>query len=419
MLVKVFPHGEGDGDQPTRYLLRMDYPGREDSPPTVLRGDPEMTRALIDSIDRKWKFTSGVLSWHPDDIVTPEKEEKVMDDFERLAFAGLEPDQRNILWVRHAHAGHHELHFLSPRMELASGKAFNAFPPGWEKVFNVFRELQNQREGWISPDDPERARLYTPESADLHQARLRRWGKGRDSFTADRAEAKQAIHDYLITRLEQGEAHNREEVLAVLKEAGLVINRTGRHYITVKDPDSGEKLRLKGGMYAEQWNFSEFLGRENSGQDSPGRQRHRRPDPQTLARLERELERLIQNRAEYNRNRYPQRYGDIGKDYLHAQPHFERRLQQDVPASRGVALHSAPDSRTRGLRHGGLAAERSLGLAAGDCHTEISQGRTGENNSRMAGKAPQGPKWSLHRPEQGPQLDGNWKVEGLPAWKLE
>ncbi|MCL2124177.1 MAG: relaxase/mobilization nuclease domain-containing protein, partial [Desulfovibrionaceae bacterium] len=133
MYMKVFPHGKGDGDMPTRYLVRPDYPGRQGTPPEVLRGDPDTTRALIDTIDRQWKFTAGVLSWHPDDKVTPEQEERVMDDFEAVAFAGLEPDQRNILWVRHSHAGHHELHFVIPRLDLASGKDFNPCPPGWQK----------------------------------------------------------------------------------------------------------------------------------------------------------------------------------------------------------------------------------------------------------------------------------------------
>jgi hypothetical protein len=75
MLMKVFPHGIGDGNKPTRYLVRPDYPGREDALPEVVRGDVAMTCALIDSITRKWKYTAGALSWHPDDTVSPEKEE--------------------------------------------------------------------------------------------------------------------------------------------------------------------------------------------------------------------------------------------------------------------------------------------------------------------------------------------------------
>ena len=194
MYMKVFPHGQGGGSGPTHYLVRQDYPGRDDLPPEVLRGDVDTTRTLIDSLDTKWKFTAGVLSWHPDDTVTPEQEQRVMGNFEQVAFAGLEPDQRNILWVRHIHADHHELHFVIPRVELSGGKAFNPCPPGWQKHFDVFRDLHNHREGWARPDDPARARLHTPEHADLHTARLLRWGKTPSKD--DRAEAKQAVHEY-------------------------------------------------------------------------------------------------------------------------------------------------------------------------------------------------------------------------------
>ncbi len=108
MLIKPFPHGKGNGREPTHYLVRQDYHGRKEHPPVVLRGDPDMTRRLIDSIDREWKFTAGVCSWGTGDAVTPEQEAHVMDDFEAVAFAGMQPDQYSILWVRHSHAGHHE-----------------------------------------------------------------------------------------------------------------------------------------------------------------------------------------------------------------------------------------------------------------------------------------------------------------------
>ena len=132
MYMKVFPHGQGSGAMPTEYLTRKDYPGRDDQPPEVLRGDPELTALLIDSLDTKWKFTAGVLSWHPDDAITPQQEQKVMDDFENLAFAGLDSDQRNILWVRHQHAGHHELHFVILHPHHDNTLILAGFPlPDW------------------------------------------------------------------------------------------------------------------------------------------------------------------------------------------------------------------------------------------------------------------------------------------------
>ena len=364
-----------------------------------MRGDPESTRALIDSLDTQWRFSAGVLSWHPDDKVTPEQEERVMDDFEAVAFAGLEPDQRNILWVRHSHAGHHELHFVIPRVELASGKAFNAFPPGWEKAFGVFRDLHNHREQWARPDDPARARLYTPEHADLHRARLIRWGKtpGRD----ERAEAKEAIHAYMAAKLEQGLVHNRTDVLTALQEAGLEINRAGKDSITVKDPDSGEKLRLKGGMYAEQWKF-DYASRAHQGQDRKGRPGDREPDPATIRELEQELVRIIEKRAQYNRKRYPQQYRGLGKEHHVPLPELGGHFQPEVPV-----FHTSERGDPAGDHIHMLGADRAVPvsdnrLAAGSGGIVNAKSRVGEHHSGLAHDGAQRPQRALHRPDPAP-----------------
>ena len=149
--------------------------------------------------------------------------------------------------MRHSHAGHHELHFVIPRVELAAGKAFNAFPPGWQKDFDPLRDLYNIREGWMRSDDPTRARLFTPDHADLHRARLIRWGK--TPKPDERSEAKHAIHNYLAPKVGGGQIKNRDEVIAALTDIGLSINRAGRDYLTVLDPESGTKLRLKGSRW--------------------------------------------------------------------------------------------------------------------------------------------------------------------------
>ncbi|MDL2316669.1 relaxase/mobilization nuclease domain-containing protein [Desulfovibrio sp. OttesenSCG-928-A18] len=365
MYMKVFPHGQGGGDGPTHYLVRPDYPGRDEQPPEVLRGDVETTRDLIDSLDTKWKFTAGVLSWHPDDAVTPEQEQRVVDDFEKMAFAGLESDQCNILWVRHSHAGHHELHFVIPRVELSGGKAFNPCPPGWQKHFDVFRDLHNHREGWARPDDPARARLHTPEHADLHNARLLRWGKTPNKD--DRAAAKEAVHQYMQANIEQGLVRNREDVLQTLAGAGLEINRAGKDYITVKDPESGEKLRLKGGIYAEYWEL-ELADREIEGQDRTGSAGNGSIDPATVRRLESEFTRIVEKRAQYNRGRYPAPVHVLGAERDFTLPDSERRLWLEMPASTG---HHPVHPDERDIQRLGIAdpgREEDHGLAPGDNH---------------------------------------------------
>ncbi len=320
MLMKVFPHGTGEGDKPSRYLVRPDYPGRDTAPPQVLRGDPAMTRALINSIERRWKFTSGALSWHPDEKISEEQEEEVMDAFEQVAFAGLEADQRNILWVRHTHAGHHELHFLIPRLELSSGKDFNACPPGWQKDFDVFRDLFNWREGWARPDDPARTRDELPKKADLFKARMARWGK--EIRESDRERTKEVIHAFLREKVTQGRVRNREDVLNALKEQGLRINREGRDYISVIVPDSGMKMRFQGGFYAASW--TPKVASEEASEEKKKETARR-----MVARLQQDFDRVIKKRADCNTKRYPAKWTQLSREEALLLPQLQEKTIHD------------------------------------------------------------------------------------------
>ena len=304
MYIKIFPHGKGTGQAAVNYLTRMDYPGRTENPPVVLRGEPELTKALIASQDRQWKFCAGVLSWGPEDHVTPEQEQRLMGDFEQTAFAGLAPDQYAILWVRHSHAGHHELHFVIPRMELSTGKALNPFPPGWQKDFDPLRDMYNWCEGWTRPDDPARFRVRTPEHADIHVARLKRWGQ---TVTLDeRTKSREQLTAFLLQRIEEGTVINRANLIEEIEGLGLKVPRKGKQYLTIEDED-GQRVRLKGGIYCEAWR----AGQQNqlqtgAGQEAVGRSREAR-----IATLSTELERVRERRAVYNGRRYPQPKRDL------------------------------------------------------------------------------------------------------------
>jgi len=303
--LKLFPHGKGPGRGPVNYLLRMDYPGRTEAPPVVLRGDPDVTRDLIDAQEREWKFSAGTLSWGPEDTVTPEQEQRLMEDLERTAFAGLEPDRYDILWVRHSHAGHHELHFVIPRVELATGKALNAFPPGWQKDFDPLRDLHNWREGWARPDDPGRRRPIQPAHADLDYARRLRYG------LEVKDHPRKIITDYLTAGLEAGLITCREDALTALREVGFEIPRQGDGYATVLDNATGKRMRLKGGIFDESWRLDQSLARadrQRPGGDGADR-------TERVAALAAELERVIRRRAEYNGKRY--RCPEPGREAAH------------------------------------------------------------------------------------------------------
>ena len=174
---------------------------RRDVPPEILAGDPDLTCHLIDSNTRKWRYTSGVVAFHADDDPSEELQAAVIADFERAAFAGLEADQVNALWVRHQHMGNVELHFLIPRVELYGNRSFNAAPPGSERFFNIFRDYWNAREDWVSPEEPERKRMVKPVF-DLD----------------DRKSIKETIQTFMLQKIEAGEVRNHADICAVLSE---------------------------------------------------------------------------------------------------------------------------------------------------------------------------------------------------------
>ena len=410
--MKVFPHGKGGGHAPTHYLVRMDYPGRKEGPPTVLRGNVALTRKLIDSLDTTWKFTAGVLSWHPDDIVTPEQERKVMDSFEAVAFAGLEEDQRNILWVRHGHAGHPELHFVIPRVELGSGKAFNPCPPGWQKAFDIFRDLLNITEGWARPDDPARARIHTPDHADLHRARLIRWG--RKPSQDERANAKHAIHTYLRSLIEEGIIRDREDVLAALRDAGLEIHRIGKDYVSVKDPDSEEKLRLKGGIYAERFEAEQLefaLGAYPSPR--PHRQAERTDaDTGRVQHLAEELERVIHARAQFNRKRYPRPDYDYGEEDLRPLPEYGEYVQPPIQDSSAMELRDADDDGTDYRRDDSLGTVPDSGFGNRDRRPEESGNLADDRQRDMADTHGGNSKRKVPYPTEVPHIGRRLDLQG-------
>jgi hypothetical protein len=79
-----------------------------------------------------------------------------MDGFERLAFAGLDPTQYEVLWVRHTHEDRVELHFYTPRLELTSGRSLNIASPGYQNAFDSLRDVMNQRHSWADLMELER-----------------------------------------------------------------------------------------------------------------------------------------------------------------------------------------------------------------------------------------------------------------------
>jgi hypothetical protein len=295
VIVGFSKHGKGGGGPVVDYLTKTDSPDgtRRMPPPEALGGDPVLIRRMIDSLPFKHRYTSGVLSFAPGETIPPAVEQSIMDGFERVAFAGLQPDQYSILWVRHQHAGHHELHFVTPRVELTTGKSLNIAPPGRRTMFDVFRSMINARYGLADPEDVRRARDV---SLPNHIARLK--ADGARKGKALQQDIREAITARVKREVAAGRITGQDGVVRFLKGEGFTINRQGKDYISVIEPSGSTKIRLKGALYSE---GSFDAVRANLGQIEAI---YDAPNPVKASALSDRLEGMVAARAAYHRNRY-------------------------------------------------------------------------------------------------------------------
>jgi Relaxase/Mobilisation nuclease domain len=152
MLIKIFNQGKNNGAEATNYLLSEAK--HEGCKPQVLFGNAELTKQIISNIDRKQKYTSGVISFREGEELTREQKFELIDQFQKTFAPFKEEDRINFLWVEHRDKGRLEIHFLVPKEDLKTGKAFNISPPGKDNqaFYNHFVRLQNAKHGFEQVD---------------------------------------------------------------------------------------------------------------------------------------------------------------------------------------------------------------------------------------------------------------------------
>ena len=212
MLVKFLAHGTGSAQAAADYLTReLDSQGEVRDEVVVLRGDPDAVAAVADTLEFEHKYTSGVIAWAPEDRPSDQDIDRVLDEFEQTAWAGLAPDRYTWAAVQHraANGGVH-VHVLAARCDLETGKSLNIAPPGWEQTYGPLVEACNLDHGWSRPDDPARAREQQPGHRAYIEAAELRAGIARED------NPRAAVRDYLLQRVEHGKVQDRAGVVAAL-----------------------------------------------------------------------------------------------------------------------------------------------------------------------------------------------------------
>ena len=270
---------------------------------------------------------------------------------------------------------------FAARCDLATGLSLNIAPPGWERTFDPLRDAFNHEHGWSRPDDPSRARAFRPAPHRAYQSRAAR--RASEDLKPD---PRREIGVHLLELVDAGRVKDRADVVAALEERGYDVPRQGEHYVTARDPATGERWRLRGALYERDFDRARFL--REAPEPSEDRERAAGDDAPAAAAWE-AVEKARRRRADYNRAYYgPGR--DVGADGVAGvageveretgpadaslAAHLERELGNGAVAA--VAAAAEPVRARKAAAAGGGRGERSL--AGADALTEAARAASPE-----------------------------------------
>ena len=334
MIVKMFKRGAGGGSGPVNYLLGKER-NREGA--TLLRGDPDQIKALIDSSKYAQKYTSGVLSFEEKDIPEATKQ-RLMDSFERALLPALDKDQYSVLWVEHRDKGRLELNFVVPNLELQTGKRLQVYFHAQDRYrMRDWQTIQNIENGFKDPDDPLKRQLITLPN----------------NLPDDRKEAQLAITHGLKELVDIGEINSRSDVVKALTDAGFTVARETKSSISIAAPDGGKNIRLTGALYEREFSLGHGASLESEITREGAAYRESRFE--RLSRARTSFGEGFRRKHDHNQQRYkrPER----GLDQSLEQPEF-RTLERSERADRHVQ-HEQRDSEKSPLQELGDYADRA------------------------------------------------------------
>lgn len=375
-------HGSGSGRPAIEYLLAdKDHENQlRESPPELLRGDPEVTASLIDSLSFAQRYTSGVLSFTEDEVFTlaqsPEMRFELIDSFEREFLApGMDINRLSTVWIQHRDHDRTELHFIIANVDLETEKRFPAYYDRADRArLASWQDVQNLSRGMDDPRDPARRRAVD------HAERMPK----------EKSELAAALEKAVKAKCVNGELKSRTEIVDYIQASGLKVGRQGKDYITVHCGEGkNDRFRLKGELFSEHYRFDRTL-------QTRGSRDERESKADTERRLGEAHERLqstMQRRREYLEERFgvvtqvaPERHlGEHFRDESAARGGQQGREGVDAEAHKVDQTRSpVPDSGDRfgvrggDWRHVSVVEESESGVRP---HAPIVH-RLGQDNDR-------------------------------------
>lgn len=273
MLVTINDNGgrkSNGGNSAQVYLLGDDEP-RENA--RLLKGDPDVTTEVINGLNFAKIYTSGTLAfaYNEGDKLSEQDKFDIIEKFENSLFPNIPIEQVSGYWVEHTdkilrdektnepildangqEQKRLELNFIYANVELTTGKALPIYYHNNDvHLTSAFRDVINAEYDLIDPNAINyRQSLSIPKNLPKHKK-----------------EILESAHDLVCAELSLGNINDRNDILNVLKGAGIEIASKPTHkYISLQDPDGGQNIRMKGEIYEPEFTVEKFVREHNSSE---------------------------------------------------------------------------------------------------------------------------------------------------------
>ena len=377
MHIKFTKHGKGCPRKAVGYLL-AEKDAKGDLRPDIqtLRGDAQTFVAITESLDFDYRYSSAVIAWSKQDNPTDAQIQETLDQFEKHAFADLDPTRYHMNAVLHvAQDGSKHVHVLVPRVDLGTGKSLNIAPPGHEKYFDKLRDYLNEKYTWSKPDDLAilKADVQLP-----HHTHSQRLAAIEINFAGKtKPEKKELLNKIVAQRINAGVIQDRNDVVQTLAEYGI-ITRNAKDTISVKLHGDKTAVKLGGEFYKDGFNVTAYAENRARAEADQSASRANEVDTKRVNELYNKLQRATESRARFFADRYPETLTDHRQRDTTAQSSFD----QQNPRPNGVS--SEADAQiNRAIEQSADFSEASRELEYSELRATADTATTAENQSNF------------------------------------
>ena len=377
MHIKFTKHGKGCPRKAVGYLL-AEKDAKGDLRPDIqtLRGDAQTFVAITESLDFDYRYSSAVIAWSKQDNPTDAQIQETLDQFEKHAFADLDPTRYHMNAVLHvAQDGSKHVHVLVPRVDLGTGKSLNIAPPGHEKYFDKLRDYLNEKYTWSKPDDLAilKADVQLP-----HHTHSQRLAAIEINFAGKtKPEKKELLNKIVAQRINAGVIQDRNDVVQTLAEYGI-ITRNAKDTISVKLHGDKTAVKLGGEFYKDGFNVTAYAENRARAEADQSASRANEVDTKRVNELYNKLQRATESRARFFADRYAETLTDHRQRDTTAQSSFD----QQNPRPNGVS--SEADAQiNRAIEQSADFSEASRELEYSELRATADTATTAENQSNF------------------------------------